>query len=262
MLAALDDFAPTAIEERESAVRVFFASRQHRDDARAQLAGRQVSSVAVDVPDDDWAARSQQNLTPVTVGRITVFPDLRPLISANPESPIPDPCDGSIPIVIAPSMGFGTGHHATTRLCLTAMQTLDLDGSIVVDVGTGSGILAIAAARLGAARVYAIDVDADAVQCANDNLALNPDARNVAFAVADIVSAPMPTADVLVANLTGASLVRVASLLLAAVRSRGAIVVSGILATEEGEVRRAFAEAECCQWAQEEEWVCLTMKKQ
>jgi len=262
MLAALDDFAPTAIEERESAVRVFFASRQHRDDARAQLAGRQVSSVAVDVPDDDWAARSQQNLTPVTVGRITVFPDLRPPISANPESPIPDPYDGSIPIVIEPSMGFGTGHHATTRLCLTAMQTLDLDGSIVVDVGTGSGILAIAAARLGAARVYAIDVDADAVQCANDNLALNPDARNVAFAVADIVSAPMPTADVLVANLTGASLVRVASLLLAAVRSRGAIVVSGIVATEEGEVRRAFAEAECCQWAQEEEWVCLTMKKQ
>jgi ribosomal protein L11 methyltransferase len=267
LLAALDDFAPTAIEERESAVRVFFATREHRDEASVQLAGRQVSSVAVDVPDDDWAARSQQNLTPITVGRITVLPTpgsplpIPDSAVANPCALIPDPCDGSIPIVIEPSMGFGTGHHATTRLCLTALQRLDIGGSVVVDVGTGSGILAIAAARLGAARVHAIDVDADAVQCANDNLALNSDARNVTFAVADMVSVPLPTADVVVANLTGAALVRSAGLLLAAVRSGGTLIVSGILATEEGDVRRAFQEAEWPQPAQEDEWVCLTMKK-
>src|SRR5580704_2473690 len=74
LLATLDDFAPTAIEERESVLRVFFAVRNNRDAARARLHDEGRATVAVDVDDEDWARRSQQNLRPVTVGRITVVP--------------------------------------------------------------------------------------------------------------------------------------------------------------------------------------------
>ena len=289
MLAALDDFGPTAIEELGTRMRVFFATPDRRDAARAHLSDRQLAAVAIDVPDDDWAARSQQNLTPITIGRITIIPDPQPLIPSNPQalsnpqaptprlrSHAPHASFGearqsgeaataahpsSIQVVIEPSMGFGTGHHATTRLCVAALQRLNVAGASVLDVGTGSGILAIVAARLGAARVYAIDVDADAVRSADNNLALNPDARNVRFAVADLASVSLPPADIVLANLTGAMLVRSARVLLAATRTGGTLVVSGILATEEDDVIGAFADARLRQRDHEDEWVCLIMKK-
>ena len=269
VLAALDDYAPTAVEERGPGLRVFFATPAQRDVALAALLDRQLTAVAMDVSDEDWAARSQQNLEPITVGRITIVPDPRSRLS-GPSPLIPDPSPltpgpssliPEIAIIIEPSMGFGTGHHATTRLCLAALQAMDLRHAAVLDVGTGSGVLAIAAVRLGASRALAIDFDADAVQCAKENLALNPDALGVTFAVADLVDQALPESDVVAANLTGAVLVRSAALLLAATKPGGALVLSGILATEEAEVVAAFTTASVYRRAQEDEWVCLMMKR-
>jgi hypothetical protein len=75
LLAALDDFSPTASEELDHGVRVFFASREHRDRAQAALGARGIAAVAVEISDEDWAVRSQQNLAPITVGDITVVPN-------------------------------------------------------------------------------------------------------------------------------------------------------------------------------------------
>jgi ribosomal protein L11 methyltransferase len=248
LLAAVDDFSPTAVEERDQGLRVFFATSAARDAAVAALVP-QFRVSAIDVDDEDWARRSQQNLKPIRVGRITVFPSPEPRVS-SPES---------IAIVIPPSMGFGTGHHATTRLCLAALQTIDLRDAFVLDVGTGSGLLAIAAVKLGATRALGIDDDPDAIAAATENLAFNG-VTNVEFAVSDLMKDDLSAAEVVVANLTGALVVRAAGRLLRAVRPGGVLIISGVLAGEGGEVRQAFANQSFVADVQEDEWLAFTIR--
>src|SRR4051812_817014 len=99
LIALVDDFAPTAVEERDATVRIFFATAHDRDEAQRAIASR-FEVTAIDIPDEDWARRSQEDLKAITVGRITVSPPWQSAIS-NLKS--------AIQIVILPSMGFGTG---------------------------------------------------------------------------------------------------------------------------------------------------------
>lgn len=254
LLAAVDDFGPIAVEERDRALRIFFSTKSERDLAYTSLA-EQHDLKSVDVPDEDWARRSQENLQPVTVGRITVAP---PWAVSFPSALLPQPL--ALLIVVSPSMGFGTGHHATTRLCLAAMQAIDLKNRFVLDVGTGSGVLAIAADLLGASRALGIDNDPDAIQSALETLALNAGAVRTEFEVADLTERALPEADVLTANLTGALLVRAAPLLRAAVRPGGTSILSGLLKEEQAEVRQAFGSASVVWEADEDNWVCLVLR--
>ena len=279
VLATLVDFEPTAIEERESGMRVYFASGRERD-AAADALGPRFAVCPIEVADGDWARRSQQNLAPVAVGRITVAPFP---VSDRPSTPGPQPSPAgdlssvltaqrsvagnspsAITIIITPSMGFGTGHHATTRLCLEALQQIDLTGASVLDVGTGSGVLAIAAARLGAAHALGIDTDPDAIASARENLALNGSGGtmpNVSFEVADVTSGELPRADVVTANLTGALLVRATSALQGSLRGGGTLVVSGLLAEERRAVIGAFGRLEPTWEKAEDGWVGLAFRE-
>jgi ribosomal protein L11 methyltransferase len=253
LLAAVDDFAPTAVEEIDHRLRVFFATPGARDSALAALSQRFHVS-PVDVNDEDWARRSQENQSPVTVGRVTIVPSTEYPVP-SPESRVPSP---EYRLVIPPSMGFGTGHHATTRLCLAALQTVDLRGAFVLDVGTGSGLLAIAAVALGATRALGIDDDPDAIAAATENLAFNG-VTNVEFALRDVMKDDLPAADVVVANLTGALIVRAAARLAGAVRRGGALIISGVLVSEGAAVRRAFANQSLVADVQEDEWLAFTI---
>ena len=157
-------------------------------------------------------------------------------------------------------MGFGTGHHATTRLCLAALQQIDLRGRSVIDVGTGSGVLAIAARRLGAAAVLAIDEDPDAIAAAEANVALNGESR-IALEVTDLRSSPIGQFDIVVANLTGGLLIASADRLQSFAAPDGRLVLSGFMNHEEREVLGAFGTCAVETRANEDEWICVVLRQ-
>jgi ribosomal protein L11 methyltransferase len=260
--AALVDFAVSAIDERSTDDwRVFFASADARDKAAAALRSEfpALTFQPVDVPDENWAARSQASLRAVRVGRCVVAPPWD--VPAGPQNrtrSTSSPSRDDVVIVIQPSMGFGTGHHATTRLCLAALQRLDIGGRTIIDVGTGSGVLAIAGSLLGASRVVGIDDDPDAIASAQANLELNADA-DVTLLVADLRSADLGPADVVIANLSGGLLIAAARALEDLVARGGRLIVSGLLAAEESAVLTAFTPWHVEARTQEDEWVCITL---
>ena len=239
--AFLIDFNLAAIDDS----RYFFHSSDDRDRAATAL-GTQFPEIdvhPVDVPDEDWAARSQSSLRSVRIGVVVISPPW----DQEPDS-----------IVIEPSMGFGTGHHATTRLCLAALQRLDLRGRSVIDVGTGSGVLAIVARRLGASGVLAIDDDPDAIAAAEANVALNHESR-IALEVGDFRASKIGQFDLVTANLTGALLTASADRLASLAIPGGRLILSGFMDHEERDVLRAFAGCTLEWRAQEDEWVCFSL---
>jgi len=235
--AALDDFNPTGIEEREGSWTVGFRTADDRDRAARALllvtGGEAVATTPTEIDDRNWAARIQAELGPVRVGSLIITPPWQ----ASSLQPSP-----SITVIqIQPSMGFGTGHHATTRLCLLALQATTLRGRSVLDLGTGSGVLAIAAALLGASPVTAVDDDPDAIASARENLALNGVAGLVRLEQADFRLTISLRSDLVVANLTGGTLTRHAAEVARSVVPGGRLVLSGFTAGEEPGVLDAFA---------------------
>ncbi len=256
--AALDDFGPSAIQQFDDRWLAFFSDARARNLAAAALPAAlqgRVAVDAIDVADEDWARRSQQNLTAVEVGRIIIAP---PWAAAGGDAPARD--DGRLTIVIQPSMGFGTGHHATTRLCTAILQRLDLAGRAVLDVGTGSGVLALVASALGAGAVRAVDDDPDAIESARENLALNGGGSGIELCVGDFREITAGLFDVVVANLTGGLLAASAEVLAGAVARGGTLVISGVTIDEEADVLRAFAPwMTVVERLTEDEWVAVRL---
>lgn len=231
--------------------RAFFTTAADRAGARQALQ-RDFPALALadlDVPDEDWAARSQRELTAVEAGRFVVAPPWA----------MPAELHDRTLVVIEPSMGFGTGHHATTRLCLRALSALDLHGRSVVDLGTGSGVLALAAALAGAKSVVAIDVDQDAIDNARHNAGLNRPFVPPSFEVADFRERTMRSADLVMANLTGGMLRSTADAIRALVARHGTLLISGFDESERDAVRDAFGAWAHETSATEETWIALTL---
>jgi ribosomal protein L11 methyltransferase len=141
--------------------------------------------------------------------------------------------EGRIEIIIDPKMAFGTGGHATTHLCLEALERIDPGGKTVLDAGCGSGVLSIAAARLGAARVFGFDNDPFSIENAHENILLNDVPERVKIVLADLNEINPEPADILLANLISGVLIASMDKFPALLNPGGIAVFSGILAEEE-----------------------------
>ncbi len=197
------------------------------------------------VADQDWVRATQAQFAPVRIAeRLWIVPSW----CAAPEP-------AAINVTLDPGLAFGTGTHPTTRLCLEWLATRLPPAATVLDYGCGSGILAIAAAKLGAAHVTGVDIDAQAVEAARANAAANGVAGD--FLPADGL-APSASFDVVVANILANPLRLLAPALAVRTRPGGRIVLSGVLAEQAGEVAAAYAPWFIIDaWKGDEGWVAL-----
>jgi ribosomal protein L11 methyltransferase len=257
LLLMLDDLLPTAVEETACRWRVYFADGAQRAHAAARLRddlGAGFVVERVDVEDEGWAHKVQADLGAVTVGRFVVAPPWDAALSRDAQV-----AGADILIVIEPSTGFGTGHHQSTRLCLTALQALPLEGARVLDVGTGSGVLAIAASRLGAREVVAVDNDPDSIAAAQENVTRNGVGSRVIVRLDDLASLAVPPSDIVVANVTAWILCQHAPALTSLVRPGGHLVLGGFTRDQVPLVTGGFPGWSVTARDEEDDWVALTL---
>lgn len=176
------------------------------------------------VEDEDWLAEWKKSFLPIRIAERIVI---------TPSWILSEPRDDDIVIIIDPKNAFGTGHHQTTADCIKALVKIGCQGKTVLDYGCGTGILAIVASKLGARQVYAIDNDPDAINCAQENFAVNN--VDVCSVLSDNFVAA-ETCDIVVANLTFDQIVRSFALLDRSLSDDGRLILSGILASEQGQI--------------------------
>ena len=207
------------------------------------------------IDEEEWLESWKDHFTLLHIGRLVVRPSWMEYEAA----------DGEVVIGMDPGMAFGTGHHPTTRMCLAELDRLVRPGMSVLDVGTGSGILTVASAMLGAGRVHALDVDPVAVRAASDNVSANGLAHMVTVEERELAADDEPPGqfDLVVANLYTNVILKLAPALAAHTAVGGSLVVSGIMAERAGEVERALGDAGCSveRTEREGDWAALVARK-
>lgn len=203
------------------------------------------------VSDEGWAESWTEFFKPVKIS---------PRIVVSPPWEEYDPAPGEEVLLIDPGMGFGTGGHETTRCCLRAIDELLSGNEKVLDVGTGSGILSIAAVKLGAAHAIALDVDPAALQNARHNAAINDCAGRITFAERSI-SVTDRGFNLVVANIFAETIVELAHLLKEAFIPGGHLVLSGIMKAKASLVEDTMSDLEQIDKMVEGNWVTLVYRK-
>lgn len=219
---------PCPIEQHVADITAFLASLT----GPHPVAAPQVSLLG----EEDWATSWKAHFKPLAIGQ-------RLLITPSWETSGQD--EGRAVIVLDPGMAFGTGGHETTRLCLECLEGLlvpappNIETMKILDLGTGSGILAIAAAKLGAMQIDAVDIDPQAVIVAEENCTLNKVAEQISCSTTPLEQLG-DGYQIILANILAEELVRMAPGIVSRMAAGGSLILSGILAEREELVRNGF----------------------
>ncbi|MBD3181004.1 50S ribosomal protein L11 methyltransferase [Candidatus Poribacteria bacterium] len=203
------------------------------------------------VDDEQWSESWKKFFKPLKIGkRIIVYPSWEDI--SNYQS-------RDILIEIDPGMAFGTGGHSTTKLCLEILEEIIKGGEIVADIGTGSGILAIGAVKLGASSVTAVDVDEKAIKIAKENLIKNKTIDAVKLLHRDLLSCSDDKYDIIISNISRQASLSIIPMAKELMLENGKIVLSGILRREAKEVHKSLESNNfnILNTTYDKEWSCI-----
>lgn len=184
-----------------------------------------------EINEEDWASSWKDFFHPVKVGEKVVI---------KPSWEDYESIEGDIVIELDPGMAFGTGTHHTTAMCIRCLEEVVKPNSVVFDVGTGSGVLAVASAKLGASRVQAVDLDSVAVRVAKENTMINHVDRIVSVAAGDLLTGISGKADVIIANIIADVIIKLVEDIPERLNDNGVLIASGIIVERLSDVTAAI----------------------
>jgi ribosomal protein L11 methyltransferase len=251
------------IIEEKGSLMAYFPATNDADKILGELAVQKALLEKVDreheltfdynlIPDQDWNESWKKGFTPLDVGEhFTILP------------PWEDKKSGRINLIIDPGMAFGTGHHETTRSCLVLMEKYDQknEKGRFLDLGTGTGLLAIAASKLGYDQVVAVDTDPLAIEASRKNMELNQ-AINIELHEGSIAEVH-GTFDCIAANIISSVLILLVNEISSRLKPSGMAIVSGILADQLDEVTKAYEQTglKFIEGFPDDKWVSLVYRK-
>lgn len=205
------------------------------------------------VEDEEWGTAWKKFFKPINIGKVVIKPTWEEY----------NPAEGEIIVEIDPGMAFGTGSHPTTKLCILTLQDYIKGGENVLDVGTGSAILAIAAAKLGAFEVVGIENDPVAVDTAVKNVELANMQKKLSIILSDTPLAYKSEADIVVANIIPPVIIAMAEQLYAKVKPGGKLITSGIVIERADDVRTKLESLglKTIEQRQEGDWVAIISER-
>ncbi|MFJ7746235.1 50S ribosomal protein L11 methyltransferase [Peribacillus sp. NPDC097295] len=216
--------------------------------------GKNIVSIS-EVNEEEWATAWKKYYNPVKISeRFTIVPTWEEYVPVSSDELI---------IELDPGMAFGTGTHPTTVMCIQALERTIVPGDLVVDVGTGSGVLSIAAALLDAKRVQALDLDEVAVQSAIQNVELNQVQEKVSVSQGNLLDGVDEQADVVVANILAEVIMRFTDDVAKIVKPGGHFIASGIIQPKKQDVKAAIIESgfSIVETIQMEDWIAFIAKR-